>query len=136
MTSIHQFRYCEKDTKFEKKSPTVFLNYSVTSKQSGRFFQTFVIFSEYLNFSYFFHIIQTDFKSRVFWQIVAEIDGFVDAPIAYCFTFCEYRYFFATLYTANDYDEQKHDNVIEACSRRRRRVLEIWVVKFPKCKIR
>ena len=30
-------------------------------------------------------------------------------------------YFFATLRMyANDYDEQKHDNVIEACSRRRR----------------
>ena len=45
-----KFRYCEKDTIFEKISHYFFLNYSVTTKQSGRFFQIFVACSEYLSF--------------------------------------------------------------------------------------
>ena len=67
------------------------------------------------------------FKIFLIYKLSQKSTDLMDPPIAYCFTFCEYRYFFATLYTANDYDEQKHDNVIEACSRRRR-VLAIWVV--------
>ena len=69
-------------------------------------------------------------KFFLLYKLSQKSTDLMDPPIAYCFTFCEYRYFFATLYAANDYDEQKHDNVIEACSRRRRRVLAIWVVKF------
>ena len=37
-----------------EKYPTFFRNYLVTSKQSGIFFQIFVAFSKYLNFTYGF----------------------------------------------------------------------------------
>ena len=70
---------------------------------------------------------ETELRGIYLYKLSQKSTDLMDPPIAYCFTFCEYRYFFATLYTANDYDEQKHDNVIEACSRRRR-VLSIWVV--------
>jgi hypothetical protein len=47
-----KFRYCKKATKFEKISHfTMVWNYLVTSKQSGRFFQIFLAFSQYLNFT-------------------------------------------------------------------------------------
>ena len=46
--SMLKFRYYEKATKFETIS--TFFCYLATSKQVGRFFQTFVAFSEHLNF--------------------------------------------------------------------------------------
>ena len=52
------FRYCEKTKKFVKISqlflkPIFFWNCLVISKESGQFFQIFVAFSEYLNFTEF-----------------------------------------------------------------------------------
>ena len=44
-----KLRFSEKATKFEKKSPTCFDIYTVTSKQVGYFFSNFVAFSECLN---------------------------------------------------------------------------------------
>ena len=40
---VLKFRYCEKATKFEKKSPIIFWNYLVTSKQSGRFLKKLLL---------------------------------------------------------------------------------------------
>ena len=37
--SLLKFRYCEKATKFEKKSPTFFWNYLVTSNKLGDFYK-------------------------------------------------------------------------------------------------
>ena len=46
-----KFIYSEKARKFEKMSQ-FYLNFLVTSKKDGRFFQIFVDFSEYMHFRY------------------------------------------------------------------------------------
>ena len=60
-TDTVKFSYCEKAIQFEKKN-RLFLNYLVTSKQSGIFFQIFVVFSEYLMFNCVFRTAYLMYK--------------------------------------------------------------------------
>ena len=57
--AILKFRYYVKPSKFEKKLPTFFKNYLVTSNQCAVqweiFKKVFVTFSKYLNFMWFFN---------------------------------------------------------------------------------
>ena len=58
-----KFRYFEKSSKFGKMSHFL-KNYSVTSKQGGRFFQIFVTFSEYLSFTTWFVFLKGGFLTE------------------------------------------------------------------------